>query len=43
MYLNSYLQTTSSRAFKVLAKPEISENEQNIELNNQLAMVKKKI
>lgn len=39
-YHNPHLQTTTSRTFKVLAKPEISENQQNVRLNERLNTVK---
>lgn len=40
MQYDPHLQTASSRIFKVLAKPELPEDEQNIELNNNLSEVK---
>lgn len=40
-YYNPHLQTTTSTTFKVLAKPTISENKQNIQLNERLGLVKK--
>lgn len=42
-YFNPHLQTTNSTTFKVLAKPTITENKQNSELNERLGMVKKMI
>ena len=35
-----HIQTANSKIFKVIAKPTLTENEQNIELNRRLAIVK---
>lgn len=35
-----HIQTANSRIFKVIAKPTLTENEENIELNRRLSIVK---
>lgn len=43
VHYNPHLQTSNSRIFKVLSKPDYEENEQNIRLNLRLNAVKKLI
>jgi hypothetical protein len=38
-----HIQTANSRIFKLIAKPTLSENEENIELNRKLSIVKELI
>lgn len=40
-YYNPHLQTTSSTTFKVLAKPTVTGDKQNTDLNERLGLVKK--
>jgi hypothetical protein len=35
-----HIQTANSRIFKLIAKPTLTENEENIELNRRLSIVK---
>lgn len=35
-----HIQTANSRIFKVIAKPTLNENEENVELNRRLSIVK---
>lgn len=37
---NPHLQTAESRVYKLLAKPDFSEDEENIELNRKITRVK---
>jgi hypothetical protein len=40
MHYKPHLQTANSKIFKLLAKPEFEENEENLELNTRLNNVK---
>ena len=41
IHYDPHLQTASSRIFNVLAKPEYTDDEENIKLNDKLQSVKK--
>ena len=43
VHYDPHLQTANSRIFKVLAKPDFNENDENIKLNEMLTSVKKLI